>query len=51
MEVTPTVSAWLAFWDGDGDGAAEWTALFTGDAEAEQLGQLSDRRQPAVWTC
>ena len=33
----------LAFWDGDGDGAAEWTALFTGDAEAEQLGQLSDR--------
>ncbi len=33
----------LASWDGDGDGAAEWTALFTGDAEAEQLDQLTDK--------
>ncbi len=36
-EVMPTAFALLASWDGDGDGAAEWTALFTGDAEAEQL--------------
>ena len=33
----------LASWDGDGDGAAEWTVLFTGDAEAEQLDQLTDK--------
>lgn len=33
----------LAAWDGDGDGAAKWTALFTGDAEAEQLDQLTDK--------
>ena len=33
----------LAAWDAEGDGKAEWTALFTGDAEAEQLAQLADR--------
>lgn len=33
----------LCEWDGDGDGEAEWTALFVGDAEAEQLHQLTDR--------
>lgn len=29
--------SFLCEWDGDGDGAAEWTALFCGDAEAEEL--------------
>lgn len=29
--------SFLCLWDGDGDGAAEWTALFCGDAEADQL--------------
>ncbi len=27
----------LCRWDGDGDGAEDWSALFCGDAEAEQL--------------
>lgn len=29
--------SFLCEWDGDNDGAAEWTALFCGDAEAEEL--------------
>lgn len=29
--------SFLCSWDGDGDGAAEWTALFCGDAEADEL--------------
>ncbi len=29
--------SFLCSYDGDGDGAAEWTALLCGDAEAEQL--------------
>lgn len=29
-------------YDGDGDGAADWTALFCGDAEAEQLRAMGD---------
>lgn len=29
--------SFLCTWDGNGDGEAEWTALFCGDAEAEEL--------------
>lgn len=29
--------SFLCSWDGDGDGAAEWTTLFCGDAEADEL--------------
>ena len=39
MAAMPTASACSPH----GDGAAEWTALFTGDAEAEQLDQLTDK--------
>lgn len=33
----------LCAWDGDGNGEAEWTALFTGDAETDQLREVADR--------
>lgn len=33
----------LCAWDGDSNGEAEWTALFTGDAEVEQLRKVADR--------
>ena len=34
-------------YDGDGDGAADATALFTGDAEKDEIGQVLERRRIA----
>lgn len=36
----------LCSWDADGDGEGEWSALFTGDAEAEQLTALAPSLPP-----
>lgn len=41
----------LAFWDGDGDGAAEWTALFTAMPRPSSWVSCPTGCQPAVWTC
>lgn len=38
--------SFLCSYDGDGDGTAEWTALFCGDAESEELRAMADRLPP-----
>lgn len=38
--------SFLCRWDGDGDGEADWTALFCGDAEAEELAAMAPALPP-----
>lgn len=38
--------SFLCLWDGDGDGEADWTALFCGDAEAEELAAMAPALPP-----